>query len=62
MAVEVTGVEGSVDNYPDATKWHIDEERQLHIVRAGDSGNLAAYGTGFWSRVREVAGRQNTPS
>lgn len=40
--------------FDNAAGWHIDEERQLHIKKSGDSkGHLAAFATNTWMSVRE---------
>lgn len=55
MKIQVTPVykEDEPHIYNDATGWHIDEERQLHVTKDG-AGNLGSYATGCWSTVRKV--------
>lgn len=52
MAVVVTRHEDTVE-YPEATGWHVDEERQLHV--RGASGNVAVYAVNEWVSAHEVA-------
>lgn len=53
VTVEVTHTyEGKIDTFENATGWHIDEERQLHV--RGTVGNLASYGVGCWTAVKLV--------
>ena len=50
MAVTVvSAADFRTHEYEDGRKWHIDEERQLHVV--GDQGNIASYAGGCWVSV-----------
>lgn len=43
--------------FPNATKWVIDNDRQLHVT--GGSGNLASYASDQWVSVRQQDATQN---
>lgn len=52
MSVSVVNpTNGVVTTYEDAEKYHVDDERQLHIIGA-EGKRLAAWATGAWQSVR----------
>lgn len=46
----VLRTEGTADSYATGTKWHIDEERMLHILDAAKAG-LGSYAPTAWLSV-----------
>lgn len=43
---------GRRTTHSSATKWHIDEAEQLHII--GPNGNIASYNRGYWANVHHT--------
>lgn len=53
MAIAVLSTfDMETEYFRDGTKWVIDGEKQLHVI--GEDGNIASYGCGHWSSVKNV--------
>lgn len=55
MSVTVIATSGGVHTFENATNWHIDDERQLHVKARNEDSNewthVGAFAVGTWASV-----------
>lgn len=49
--ITVVTCDGDATQFEGASAWHTDDERQLHIIGANKTGNVATFAANVWRNV-----------